>query len=92
MMTSDESAPPATMTVAIRIPRMYPTPTRAGETLTATAALNGKAIWNFPATTLKPSVSSLKSIPAPMPAKTGAACWPPPSAATSTSAQASPSG
>jgi hypothetical protein len=55
-------------------------------------ALAGSASSNFVATSLKPSVINLNTMPTPRPQNTLAACRPPPSDATRTSAQASPSG
>lgn len=92
MMTNADSAPPATITEAMRMPRIHPTPISAGDTEMAKLALNGSARWNLPPMTLRPSVTSLNNIPTPMPQNTGSACLPPASAATSTSAHAIPSG
>ena len=65
---------------------------RAGETLIANPALNGRWTSKAPRTSLNPSVMSLKSIPTPMPWNTGAAWRPLACEATSTSAHAIPSG
>ena len=91
-MMSEDSAPPATITVAMRIPRMYPTPRRGAFTRAAMLALKGRATEKVPFTKLKPWTRSWNSIPAPIPQNTPWACRPPPSAATSTSAHAIPSG
>src|SRR3990172_3875146 len=92
MITSAESSPPATMTLAMRMPRMEPPPVSGGEAATAGPALYPTPISNPPRISLRPSVISLTAMPTPMPQNTPAAWRPPTSAATSTSAEAMPSG
>ncbi len=93
MISSDDNSPPLTMTVLTRGPRMKPTPNSAAETSVPSWPLrrNGMRTSISSGTSRSPPTIVLKSPPAMMPSNTPRA-RPPPWLATSTSAQAVPSG
>ena len=94
MITRDESNPPPTMMAPMRGPRIYPTPNNAADKSIPTWPLgkSGMATSTFPGQGLSHLMTNAMSAPAPRPWNTVVACAPPTSLATSTSAQAVPSG
>ncbi len=94
MITSHDSSPPPTMMAAIRGPRMKPTPNSAAEFSSPSSALrmNGTRACRPSGSTLSQPSRNLNSAPTASPRKTLRALAPPISLATSTSAQAVPSG
>src|SRR5688572_6269701 len=95
--TSQDSTPPANMTPAIRGPITYPTPMYSGEMSTWSVALGNTPVRGTDRPIAVGTIwtihdSAFQNAPTPSPMNTVLASAPPRSPATSTSAQAVPSG